>query len=288
MLNVYTGRSRLLSEALVECIRASNEETELIVVPKQLTLETEQLVLSGLKLKGSFRIQVMSAERLCARIFDAAGVPDGARIDDRGRVMLVRAAVRAAEEKLTIYRSAELRRGFPERAANQLERIRQAGVNAETLRACAEEMRGTARLKLIDLSYILEAYESLIAGKYQDGESEFISAIAQAGNAEFLKKCGVWFFGFDMMPPTLHELIASVAAQSARTGLFLALENNTEARDFDAFIPLQRAMAQVMLACRKFGCESRRIEICEESEAIPALIASATRSPCVRPKERKR
>lgn len=50
-------------EALVECIRASNEETELIVVPKQLTLETEQLVLSGLKLKGSFRIQVMSAER---------------------------------------------------------------------------------------------------------------------------------------------------------------------------------------------------------------------------------
>ena len=55
MLNVYTGRSRLLSEALVECIRASNEETELIVVPKQLTLETEQLVLSGLKLKGSFR-----------------------------------------------------------------------------------------------------------------------------------------------------------------------------------------------------------------------------------------
>ena len=114
MLNVYTGRSRLLSEALVECIRASNEETELIVVPKQLTLETEQLVLSGLKLKGSFRIQVMSAERLCARIFDAAGVPDGARIDDRGRVMLVRAAVRAAEEKLTIYRSAELRRGFPD------------------------------------------------------------------------------------------------------------------------------------------------------------------------------
>lgn len=286
MLNVYTGRSRLLSEALVECIRASNEETELIVVPKQLTLETEQLVLSGLKLKGSFRIQVMSAERLCARIFDAAGVPDGARIDDRGRVMLVRAAVRAAEEKLTIYRSAELRRGFPERAANQLERIRQAGVNAETLRACAEEMRGTARLKLIDLSYILEAYESLIAGKYQDGESEFISAIARAGNAEFLKKCGVWFFGFDMMPPTLHELIASVAAQSARTGLFLALENNTEARDFDAFIPLQRAMAQVMLACRKFGCESRRIEICEESEAIPALIASGDQI-AVRTSERK-
>ena len=129
MLNVYTGRSRLLSEALVECIRASNEETELIVVPKQLTLATEQLLLGELGLKGSFRIQVLSAERLCARIFESAGSPDGARIDDRGRVMLVRAAVRAAEERLTIYRGAQNRRGFPERAASQLERIRQANLS---------------------------------------------------------------------------------------------------------------------------------------------------------------
>ena len=274
MLKVYTGRSRLLSRALVECVRRADDETELIVVPKQLTLATEQLLLGELGLKGSFRIQVLSAERLCARIFESAGSPDGARIDDRGRVMLVRAAVRAAEERLTIYRGAQNRRGFPERAASQLERIRQANLSGETLRACAEELRGAAKLKLMDLSYILEEYESLIAGRYQDGEAEFLSAIARAQEAEFLSGCGVWFYGFDMMPPTLHGLIAAVAARSAQAGLFLALENDTGARDFDAFLPIQRAMEQVMAAARQCGCAVRRIEIVESDEADERLIRS--------------
>ena len=274
MLKVYTGRSRLLSRALVECVRRTDDETELIVVPKQLTLATEQLLLGELGLKGSFRIQVLSAERLCARIFESAGSPDGARIDDRGRVMLVRAAVRAAEERLTIYRGAQNRRGFPERAASQLERIRQANLSGETLRACAEELRGAAKLKLMDLSYILAEYESLIAGRYQDGEAEFLSAIARAQEAEFLSGCGVWFYGFDMMPPTLHGLIAAVAARSAQAGLFLALENDTGARDFDAFLPIQRAMEQVMAAARQCGCAVRRIEIAESDEADEQLIRS--------------
>ena len=286
MLKVYTGRSRLLSRALVECVRRADDETELIVVPKQLTLATEQLLLGELGLKGSFRIQVLSAERLCARIFESAGSPDGARIDDRGRVMLVRAAVRAAEERLTIYRGAQNRRGFPERAASQLERIRQANLSGETLRACAEELRGAAKLKLVDLSYILEEYESLIAGRYQDGEEEFLSAIARAQEAEFLSGCGVWFYGFDMMPPTLHGLIAAVAARSAQAGLFLALENDTGARDFDAFLPIQHAMEQVMAAARQCGCAVRRIEIAEWDEADERLIRSGDQLSVRAPKRR--
>lgn len=286
MLKVYTGRSRLLSRALAECVRRADDETELIVVPKQLTLATEQMLLGELGLRGSFRIQVLSTERLCARIFESAGSPEGARIDDRGRVLLVRAAVKAAEERLTIYRGAQNRRGFPERAASQLERIRQAKLSGETLRACAEELRGAAKLKLMDLSYILEEYESLIAGRYQDGEAELLSAIERAQDAEFLSGCGVWFYGFDMMPPTLHGLIAAIAARSAQAGLFLALENDSSARDFDAFMPVQRAMEQVMAAARAHGCAARRIEIAESEEADEGLIRSGDQLAVCAPRRR--
>ena len=152
MLRVYTGRGRLMQAALSELLRRADARTQLVVVPKQLTLQTERTLLRDLNQRGSFQIQVLSPERLCARIFDAAGQPEGVRVDDRGRVMLVRAAVRAAGENLTLYRGAERRRGFPERCAAQLERIRQAGVTADTLRACAADLSGTARLKLNDLS----------------------------------------------------------------------------------------------------------------------------------------
>ena len=266
MLTLYTGRSRLLTAALIECLRRADGRTQLVVVPKQLTLQTERTLLEKLNLRGSFRLQVLSAERLCERIFDAAGRPEGARIDDRGRVMLVRAAVREAASSLTLYRGAERRRGFPERCAAQLERIRQAGVTAETLRACAAEFSGSARLKLNDLSYILEAYDSLVENRYQDGTAEFTAAILRAREAGFLRESDVWFFGFDMMPPTLHGLIASVAAVSENTGVLLPLENDENARDFDAFLPMQRALEQLCAAAKHCGTTARRVQIAEQGQ----------------------
>jgi len=267
MLHIYTGRARLLAPALIEAVKTAPAKTQLIVVPKQLTLQTERMLLEKLNLRGSFRIQVMSAERLCLRIFDAAGQPEGAKIDDRGRVMLVRAAVRAAEENLTIYRGAQHRRGFPERAAEQLEHIRQARVTADTLRACAAELSGSARMKLNDLSYILENYESLLEGRYQDGDSEFNAAVLRARDAAFLKDCDVWFFGFDMVPPTLHELMAAVAASTERCGVFLPLENDEQARDFDAFQPMQKSLERLAFAAKRQQAAVERIDI-EETRPV--------------------
>lgn len=269
MLRVYTGRGRLMQAALSELLRRADARTQLVVVPKQLTLQTERTLLRDLNQRGSFQIQVLSPERLCARIFDAAGQPEGVRVDDRGRVMLVRAAVRAAGENLTLYRGAERRRGFPERCAAQLERIRQAGVTADTLRACAADLSGTARLKLNDLSYILEAYGALIEDRYQDGTSEFNAAILRAREAAFLRECAVWFHGFDMMPPTLHGLIASVGAVTD-AGLLLPLENDEHARDFDAFLPMFRALEQLSIAAKRLGAPMERVDVEEAAAAEDA------------------
>ena len=114
MFRVFTGENRLLSGALLREIGAAlagEDAVQYIVVPKQLTLFTERLLLDGLKLRGSFRLRVLSPARLCTQIFEAAGMPEGVRVDERGRVMLVRRAIRAAEG-LTIYKNALRRRGF--------------------------------------------------------------------------------------------------------------------------------------------------------------------------------
>ncbi len=97
MLQVYTGDNRQLSEALVRWIGvalAAEDAVQYIVVPRQLTLFTERLLLNGLKLRGSFRLRVLSPARLCTQIFEAVGSPDGIRVDEQGRVMLVRQAMR--------------------------------------------------------------------------------------------------------------------------------------------------------------------------------------------------
>lgn len=263
-MRIYTGRSHLLAPAMIETLRrAMNDDVEshIVVVPKQLTLQTERNLLAALNLRGSFQLQILSPERLCGRIFDAAGLPEGARIDERGRVMLVRAAVNAAGDRLSLYKTANSRRGFGDRCARQMELIRQAGLTPEALRACAEENSGMLAMKLTDLSIILEEYEKLIEGRYQDGESEFIHAIARAKDADFLKNADVRFFGFDLTPPTLLNLMAAVGAVCPRTSVFLPLENDESARDFDAFLPLQNSFKRLWQACRMAGVQAERVPV---------------------------
>ena len=178
MLRVLTAENRHLAAALVKQageLLAQTDAPLYIVVPRQLTLFTERLLLDGLNLKGSFRLRVISPARLCSLIFEAAGAPGGVRVDERGRVMLVRRAIQNAE-KLTIYKNADRRRGFAEKCARQLELLMQGGITPETLRECAAEASGMAGMKLNDLSILLEEYSSLIAGQYQDGETELIEA----------------------------------------------------------------------------------------------------------------
>ena len=121
------------------------------------------------------------------------------------------------------------------------------------------------RLKLDDLGVILEAYEALLEGRFQDGESEFRCAVERAGQADFLKNAAVYFFGFDLTPPTLHQLIAAIGAVCPETSVFLPLENDPEARDFDAFLPLQ-------------ACCDRLIKAAIKAGAAPELLLAAMRA----------
>lgn len=263
-MRIYTGRSQLLEAAMLEALRGAMDgdvQAHIVVVPKQLTLQTERMLLSALNLRGSFQLQVLSPERLCGRIFESAGQPAGVRVDERGRVMLVRAAVREVDARLRLYRGAEDRRGFAERCARQLELIRQAGLTPEALLACAEETDGLLAMKLADLAVIQEAYEALLDGRYQDGESEFAEAAARARDADFLKSADVTFYGFDLTPPTLHALMAAVAAACPDTRVFLPLANDSDARDFDVFAPMEACFFRLCAAARRADVDVRRVYV---------------------------
>jgi len=277
MLNIYTGENRLLAGALIERIGralAAEDRAQYIVVPRQLTLLTERMLISGLKLRGSFRMRVLSPARLSSLIFDETGVPSNVRIDERGRVMLVRAAIRDLRDHLTIYKNAERRRGFAEKCAKQLEVFLQGGVTGDQLRSCAEESSGLTRMKLNDLALLLDDFNEKMSGQYQDGESELILAAQRVSQAKFIPEGRFWFFGFDMMPPTLTNFMARIAA-NAPSELFFALKNDEKARDYDCYKPIERAYTRILAACRESGAETKRVPLNDagaEGE-IPALAA---------------
>jgi ATP-dependent helicase/nuclease subunit B len=263
MLNILAGRARGMQARLVrEAGRLLGAGQVYVVVPKQLTLETELLLIRALEPAGSFRLRVLSPERLCGHIFESAGHPAFQRVDDRGRVMLARRAVKACAGDLKAYARAGERRGFPARVAKELEALRQAGLSPDDVRALADGEAGLFSAKLSDLAKILEAYEASLAGRSLDGEAEFLDAAARAGKSEAAKAAGILVYGFDVMPRPLHALIAALSAACDVAVLFAA-DPDPDAPDADAFLPVSHSIGRLMKEAKLAGAPVRR-------ETVPA------------------
>ena len=255
MIRLLTGRPEYAAGALVsETARAlkSGAGDVYIVVPKQLTLQTELTLIRELEPGGSFRLNVLSPERLCTRIFETAGRPSEEKVDDRGRVMLARRALNDCDKNLTVYSGSGHRRGFPARAARQLELFRQAGLSPDEVREIADNQKGLFAAKLRDMAKILDAYLYALGDTMMDGEGEFRLASGRAGISEVIRNSGMIFYGFDITPHPMHELIASLACACDVTMIFMSDPAN-DVPDADSFRPVNRAIGRLRACCVAAG-----------------------------------
>ena len=264
MIRILTGRPADTENALIAQTGRALENGAgdvYVVVPKQLTLQTELTLIRALEPGGSFRLNVLSPERLCARIFETAGRPSAEKVDDRGRVMLARRALNSCDRALTVYSGAGHRRGFPARASRQLELFRQAGLTPEEIRALADGRSGLFAAKLRDMAAILEAYMDSMGDMLMDGEGEFLLAAERAAASEAVRNSGMIFYGFDITPRPMHELIARLGCACDVTAIF-ACDPDADAPDADCFTPVNKAVGRLRSVCVAAGAavESRRIE----------------------------
>ena len=205
-IRYLTGRAAALKPRLYEELRAAlnegGDEPLIVLVPEQYTLESEREIVTALSLEGSFRLQVMSPARLYSRVFAEAGKPAETRVDERGRVMLMHAALKGLTRELNWYRGAQHRAGFAERAAGQIAELKQAGYTPDRLSALSESLPGgPLRAKLGDLARIWTAYEEALRGRYMDGEDELERALSRLDNAPFLRDARIWANGFELVSP---------------------------------------------------------------------------------------
>ena len=255
MINIISVRPGGAAQCLIDHVSRMLENGGManVVVPKQLTLQTELELIRALEPDGSFRINVLSPERLCARIFESAGAPDSARVDERGRVMLARRALNTCRDELKVYSGAGHRRGFPARAARQLELFRQAGLDGDMLSEISQGETGLLSAKLADMAVIMREYDGLIADKYMDGEAEFLLAADRCAEAEIARE-GMVFYGFDIMPRPLHALMAKIGLTGEAAVIF-ASDSHANAPDSDAFLAVNRSIGRLRAECVSAGCE---------------------------------
>ena len=263
---IYTGRITALTQKLREetkrLLDSYPDADVYVVVPNQLTLETEISLMNALGLKGSVRLSVVSNARFCGRIFEDAGRRNAVSLDERGRAMLMGYLMRRHSDKLTWYKKSYTKPGFETKLIETVTHLKQAGIGFEDLELIGSKTEDSAlRGKLSDLSFLYRKYEELLAGHMTDGEDEVSEALDRMSGTDMLKNAFVLFYGYDITTSMINRLAAGAACVSRGAQVYLPLPCDLEGRDRSIYTPMKSAYERLTEVFRAFHAEYERVEL---------------------------
>jgi ATP-dependent helicase/nuclease subunit B len=244
----------ILMSRLREELERGNERV-IVLVPEQITLQTELDIVDSLDINGTFAIQVMSPAKLYTRVFEAAGEPDGVPVDERGRALLLGAALKDLGNQLKWYAGVADRPGFVSKALAQLSELKNAGVTPDELARMSDEAAEPAlKNKLMDIARIYEAYDGALAGRFADSADRQRECLRRFVYARFMDGAHVYMYGFDMITPPLERLAVALCARVERIELIIALPKRG-ARDYPVYESVALSLNRLALALMQSGGE---------------------------------
>ena len=167
MLTLITGRgksgkTRLLLETVKAC-PTTQMASRIVLVPEQLSHETERLLSELCGDSISFTAEVLSFTRLCDRVFARSG--GGARpiLDQGGRILTARLALDSIRPQLKVFGAAAGKPESPGSMVSMVDELKSYGVTTEILTDASHNTTGLFSEKLSELALILGAYEAATA-----------------------------------------------------------------------------------------------------------------------------
>jgi ATP-dependent helicase/nuclease subunit B len=166
MLHLIFGRSGSGKSSFV--LNKANESASdgakvVLIVPEQFTFETERALVQNFGPQSCLYIEALSFSRLVHRIMSLYGGLACRYIDDCGRYILMRLALKQVCDMLKVYSRQAGGASFAKAMVDAVGEYKVCGIDADTLETAARKSGGgLLRQKLEDISLIMSVYNALL------------------------------------------------------------------------------------------------------------------------------
>lgn len=178
----------------------------IIIVPDKLSLQTEQSIFEELNIEAYFNLTVMGISKFANTIFQKNNL-DYLQCSALESKLLTMQAIQNVCDNFKCF-SKKYTLGFVDEIFAKIEQIKSSNCDIDSL----YDQNGSigTKLKFEDLKLIYKEYENLRGGKLDSG-----ALLSIANNlcleSDFLKRCNVFFVGFDSLTKQGLELLKNVA-----------------------------------------------------------------------------
>ncbi len=162
------GKTEYLRRMMADLARAGNDKL-LVIVPDQITFETETAFLDLLGARMADRVLVLGFSRLSDYVFEATGNRFSTFADEGVRNLVMSLALEQVGDGLTIFGKRSSSRDLCEIMLSAVKEYKKCSLSSDTLREVAESVGDeTLRKKLADSALVYDAYNAIMEQSYMD------------------------------------------------------------------------------------------------------------------------
>ncbi|NGP44510.1 helicase-exonuclease AddAB subunit AddB [Bacillaceae bacterium SIJ1] len=209
----------------------------IIIVPDQMTHQTEYSLISRPQFPGMLGTEVLSFSRLALRIMQGTSGAEQPFINETGVHMLLRQCFEKVKDDLLVYHSSISKHGFIQDVYAFFQELKRYQMTADDVSAyemSAEERADTwqgQRLlnkKINDLAKMYSGLEKALQGHYTDAEDLLRMAAEQLQLSSMFQDTHIYVDGFNEFTPLESQLLLALIKGSARFSIAFTMEGDPE------------------------------------------------------------
>ena len=170
--NSGAGKSYELYQSVVTQAKKEPEQTFLVVVPEQFTMQTQKELVSMHPDGGILNIDVLSFQRLAYRVFEETGTRIGKVLEETGKNLVLRKVSQEHLGELKVLGSNLKKTGYINEVKSLISELTQYAVTGEDLERYMESCQKKPALyaKLRDVEVLYAAFREYLAEQYITAE----------------------------------------------------------------------------------------------------------------------
>lgn len=222
-----SGKSHMLTERIKKDVEKGRNQKIYLIVPEQLVLSTERMMLSVLPASAQLHFNVLSFSRLANLVFRKYGGLSYNYITPGIKALMTWLAIREAAPALKEF-------AYDSVADENLPRLIQAAINefkayavtpdALSVAASAVDSNSSSKKKLDDLALIYALYEEMIKEKFDDASDDLTKLDSILRENDYFSGASVYFDAFIGFTVQEFSVIERILGQAENVMIALCLD----------------------------------------------------------------
>lgn len=235
------GKSQYLYHRIIKESMENPKKNYLVIVPEQMTMETQKDFITMHEHHGIMNIDVLSFMRLSYRVMEEMGKNEVMVLEDTGKNMVLRRVLEENAGRLTYFKSNIRKPGFIDEVKSMLSELYQYSIGEDALAEMIQLAKGKPLLqaKLQDLFIIYKEFRDFLQEKYITAEEIMDVLYEELDASNIIKNSVICLDGFTGFTPSQYKVLEQLMRLSDKVYATVTIDKREnlrkEGEEFELF-----------------------------------------------------